>query len=1087
MSYAEQEEQRDHNIQLVRENKGKKPELYRCEYPEKDNSICSFVGVHAAINEHFFQHTGAYSIQCMICNRYFGGKLEFHHHRKVCGATTSKSRPIHKPFFQVENDAELRSIFIRPATEEEKKEAKGADGFFNWSSRVERPNFNNNAWDGYHHLNESEKKNRERNAARHSDNIRKRHGREPSPVRDSGSSSIKRYRYETDGYRKRRRSRSSSGSPENRHRSSRGSGKVEGSRRSENVPEATTNGHHGSESTSDVSLFPPKRKKTEMNIPLELAAEVPQQTLEIAIPPPAETENPVFFGLSEPPDSERLTQESQSDLGTSDTSSSSLIVQGAIQFPAVQPETKGAGLSSPSVRTPTSHSEVSSAMAQPDENSGLVSLTKEPASTVAKDPAATVSKDSAATVTDDPAATVSKDSAATVTDDPAATVSKDSAATVTEDPKATVIEDPSTTVTEDPKATGTDEPAATVTEDPFTTVIENPAATVTEDTETVEESSVEVITIDDSESDSDDDIICLGNFRSEPAKSSSSTQTNSLEMMAHGEPALEMPVKTGTVENGPRDSGPSEPSTPRENLLAKNSEAPMIRFLNTSGREIGSMMPNGDQGTSDSSRSFSNVQSSSSALSCDVPVDQRQEESSSASPSKNRYSSSMPYEQRMLGSSSGSIEANGTIRNPSSTTAAQDPTVRSSESSANQRSSAPQPRRPEKYLQNLPVRPNGNSTVLANPPGTTPSMTFQDDRGNYNKRAEAAAKVVPTRQTSQPTILVNTSEETPQGNGSSSAGPSLQPRPLQRPSSFPVNLKPPEEFINNNSRNYLIPATLKPRKKSELPSLYDANSPSNCVAVPRSKGDTRPIVPPPVGYEPEPLESPETFFPESSVVEEETSDQEVRWRWNEMIKNREPTNMNENEAETSDANLTSSDTNDSEEASEGSPAPETSRHMSRESPSPEPMVPMVHQSRQESSTHQLLSPGNLVPRTYSSSGFLLQKPPLPRTVPQQIPSVYQQSTLQRTMSSGSSRVPESVRKSPGNINLPIRKPPGAKENGTSSQSSIPMNGNYGRAAGVTHRIPRDSPPVQTVFNLTKVARKRRADQEAANIKNGQHG
>ncbi|CAO4371186.1 unnamed protein product [Caenorhabditis nigoni] len=972
----------------------------------------------------------------MICNRYFGGKLEFHHHRKVCGATTSKSRPIHKPFFQVENDAELRSIFIRPATTEEKQEARGADGFFNWSSGAEKPNRNNYAWDGYHHLSESEEQKRERIAARHSDNIRKRHGREPSPVRESGSSSEKRHRHKTDDYRKRRRSRSSSGSPENRHRSSRGSRREEGSRRPENVPEATTNDHHASESTSDVPLFPPKKKKTEMNIPLVLATEILQQPIEIAIPPPAETENPVFFGLSEPPDSERLTQESQSDLGTSDTSSSSLIVQGAIQFPAVQPETKGAGLSSPSVRTPTSHSEVSSAMAQPDENSGLVSLTKEPASTVAKDS------------------------------------------------------------------------AATVTDDPSTTVTEDPAATVTKDSETVEESSVEVITLDDSESDSDDDIICLGNFRSESAKASSSTQTDSLEMMAPKESVLKIPPMTSTVENGPRDSGPSEPSTPRENLLAINSEAPMIRFLNTSGREIGSMMPNGHQDPSDSSRSFSNVQSSSSALSDDVPVDQRQEQSSSASPSKNRYSPSMPYKQRMPESSSGSIKANGTIRNPSSTTAAQDPTAKSSKAFAPCRSSAPQPRRSDSnslnHLQGVMFQ-QSTTTVPPNPPEAAPSMSSRDHRGNFHKRAEAAAKEVPTRQTSQPTILVNTTEEASRGNSSSST------RQLQRPSSFPVNLKPPEEFINNNSRNYLIPVTLEPRKKSELSNVYDANSPSNCVARLRAEGDISVYIPPPMGYEPQPvdLETPETFSPGSSAsstpppVEQETSDQEVRLRWNEMIRNREPTNMNENEAEASDANLTSSDTNDSEEASEGSPAPETSRHMSRESPSPEPrrrrsvtqkypmsggrhrsagirdttttgpllspgavqasriplVVPMVHQSRQESSTHQLLSPRNLVPRTYPSCGFLLQKPPLPRTVSQQIPSVYQQSTLQRTMSSITSRAPERVRPSPEIRNLPIQKPPVVNR-------SIPMYGDHGRAGGVTNR---------------------RADQEAANIKNGRHG
>ncbi|ULU02588.1 hypothetical protein L3Y34_002284 [Caenorhabditis briggsae] len=381
LSYTEQEEQRDHNIQLVRENKGKKAQLYRCEYPEKDNSICSFVGVHAAINEHFFQHTGAFCIQCVMCSRFFGGKLEFHHHRKVrCNATTSMSRSIHKPFFQVENDAELRSIYIRPATEEEKKEARGTDGFCNWSSRVERLNFNNNAWDGYHPLNESEGKKRERIAAHHED-IRKRHGREPSPCRDSGSSSRKRHRYKTDDYRKRRRSRSSSGSLRSysRHRGSR---REESSRGSQKVPEAT----------SEFPMIPPKKKKTEMNIPLVLATEMPQQRIEIAIPPLAKSEEPIFHGPSQSPEPEGLIQESQSGPGTSNTSSSTLqeANQVLVTLLGTPTASKVPGSFSSSVSAPLSHFEVLSAMAQPEEDSGLDTVTKDSAATVTEDLASTV-------------------------------------------------------------------------------------------------------------------------------------------------------------------------------------------------------------------------------------------------------------------------------------------------------------------------------------------------------------------------------------------------------------------------------------------------------------------------------------------------------------------------------------------------------------------------------------------------------------------------------------------------------------------------------------------------------------------------
>ncbi|CAR98656.1 Protein CBG26129 [Caenorhabditis briggsae] len=865
-----------------------------------------------------------------MCSRFFGGKLEFHHHRKVrCNATTSMSRSIHKPFFQVENDAELRSIYIRPATEEEKKEARGTDGFCNWSSRVERLNFNNNAWDGYHPLNESEGKKRERIAAHHED-IRKRHGREPSPCRDSGSSSRKRHRYKTDDYRKRRRSRSSSGSLRSysRHRGSR---REESSRGSQKVPEAT----------SEFPMIPPK----------------------IAIPPLAKSEEPIFHGPSQSPEPEGLIQESQSGPGTSNTSSSTLqeANQVLVTLLGTPTASKVPGSFSSSVSAPLSHFEVLSAMAQPGA---------EPA--------------------------------------------KSSSATQTE--RLGIMA---------PKEINE---------------IQTPLLQM-------------------------------------PAKADAQFQ-NTVEPE---ELVLQLPPEIGTVERRSKDAGPSKASTPRENLLAKNSEfSPRIRFLNTSGREIGSMMPNSHLGTSESSRSFpalENLERLSGFCKVQIP------QSSS--------SSNLAY-----------------LDQPK-TTVAQDSKVKSCECSKCSKSSgvssAPQTRRP----------------------GSNSLKNLQD---------------VPFQQGAQPTSLMNPSEETPQGNDSSSA---QSPRPMQRPSSFPVNLETHEEFV----KSYAIQAMLEPRKKSELSSLYDGNSPSNCVAVERSEGDTRRIVPPPLSYQPEPLESPETFSPGSSRSSmppllktsdmEEASDTEARLNRNEMIRNREQTNMDGQKTEASDANLTSSDTNDSEEASEGSPAPETSRHLSRESASPEPsqcrwqrrsfqlledtlmfkigvsgrrrsmtqkypvsggrhrsagirdttsVLPMVHISRQESSSHQSLCTRNLGQRLNSSGGILLHKPPLPRTVSQQVPTAHQQSTLQHNMSSITSRAPERVRQSPENINLSIQKPPEAKREttGTSSQfRSIPMYGDYGRAGGVTTRVPRDLPPVQTVFNLQKVARKRRADQEAA--KNGQIG
>ncbi|ULU02589.1 hypothetical protein L3Y34_002285 [Caenorhabditis briggsae] len=509
---------------------------------------------------------------------------------------------------------------------------------------------------------------------------------------------------------------------------------------------------------------------------------------------------------------------------------------------------------------------------------------------------------------------------------------------------------------------------------------------------------------------------------------------------------LQLPPEIGTVERRSKDAGPSKASTPRENLLAKNSEfSPRIRFLNTSGREIGSMMPNSHLGTSESSRSFpalENLERLSGFCKVQIP------QSSS--------SSNLAY-----------------LDQPK-TTVAQDSKVKSCECSKCSKSSgvssAPQTRRP----------------------GSNSLKNLQD---------------VPFQQGAQPTSLMNPSEETPQGNDSSSA---QSPRPMQRPSSFPVNLETHEEFV----KSYAIQAMLEPRKKSELSSLYDGNSPSNCVAVERSEGDTRRIVPPPLGYQPEPLESPETFSPGSSRSSmppllktsdmEEASDTEARLNRNEMIRNREQTNMDGQKTEASDANLTSSDTNDSEEASEGSPAPETSRHLSRESASPEPRrrrsmtqkYPVSGGRHRSAGIRDTTSGGGPLPspgavqasRVSLRAQGQFRPPEFHETVSQQVPTAHQQSTLQHTMSSITSRAPERVRQSPENINLSIQKPPEAKREttGTSSQfRSIPMYGDYGRAGGVTTRVPRDLPPVQTVFNLQKVARKRRADQEAA--KNGQIG